>query len=162
VRAILAGAAKEALILLLVGAIVGLAVNAVRKNGVTLLAEPDAFRIRTNAEFISTEDAWDLYEQGTAFFIDPRNPEAFAAERIEGALNASPTQSGVDSLAWIVAADPYVITYASVGSQRQAGVLADKLLEAGFKKVKVLLDGLDGWKRAGHPVEGQTPRGEAR
>jgi len=162
VRAILGSAAREAVILLVVGAVAGLAVNALREDGVALVAEPDAFRVRTNAEFVSTEDAWELYEQGNAFFIDPRGAEAFAAEHIEGAINASPTQGGVDSLAWIAAADPYVIAYAAVGSQRQAGVLADKLLEAGFKKVTVLLDGLEGWKRAGHPVEGRTAGGEPR
>lgn len=155
-KAILTGAAKEALVLLVLGTAVGLAVNALRKDGVPLIAEADAFRVRTNAEFISTEDAWGLYEQGNAFFIDPRDPSAFAREHIEGALNASPTQSGVEGLAWIAPADPYVVAYASEGSRREAGVLADKLLEAGFKKVTVLLDGLEGWKRAGHPVEGET------
>lgn len=155
-RAVLASAAREAAVLAVVGAVVGLVVNAVRDDGVPVIAAADAFRVRTNAEFISVENAWSLYEQGNAFFVDPRDPSAFAAERIEGALNASATLSGADSLAWMASADPYVIVYASEGSQRQAGVLADKLLEAGFEKVSVLLDGLEGWKRAGHPVEGET------
>jgi rhodanese-related sulfurtransferase len=149
-------AAGEALVLVILGVVVALAVNYVRSEGLPLVAESDAFRIRTKAEFMSTADAWKLYEEGNAFFIDAREPGAFASQRIEGALNASPTQAGVDSLAWIAPADPYVITYAASASRRQAGVLADKLIDAGFKRVYVLLDGIEGWKRAGHPIEGTT------
>ena len=155
-RRLLAGTLKEAVIILVLGAVVGLMVNFLREEGISLVAEAEAFRIRTRADFVSTQDAWRLYEAGNAFFIDARDGTAFAAEHIEGALNASPGQAGVDSLAWIASADPYVITYASQASRRQAGVLADKLLDAGFKKVVVLLDGIEGWKRAGHPVEGRT------
>lgn len=151
---ILRSAAGEALVLLILGVVVALAVNYGRSEGLPLVAESDAFRVRTKAEFVSTVDAWKLYEEGNAFFIDAREPGAFASERIEGALNASPTQAGVDSLAWIAPADPYVITYAATTSRRQAGVLADKLIDAGFKRVYVLLDGIEGWKRAGHPIEG--------
>jgi rhodanese-related sulfurtransferase len=156
VRRLLAGTVKEAVIILILGIVIGLIVNFVREGGIPLVAEDDAFRIRTRAEFVGADDAWGLYEAGNAFFVDARDATVFEKEHIEGALNASPTQAGVDSLAWIASADPYVITYASEASQRQAGVLADKLLDAGFTKVRVLVDGIEGWKEAGHPVEGRT------
>ena len=155
-KRLFAGTLKEAVIILVLGVAVGLVVNFVRKDGLGIIAEADEFRVRTNAEFVTTEDAWRLFEEGKAFLIDARDPASFRRERIEGALNASPTQAGVDSLAWIAPANPYVIVYASEASQRQAGVLADKLLDAGFKKVRVLLDGIEGWKKAGHPVEGAS------
>ena len=153
-RRVLRGAEREAVILLVFGIAVGLLVNSVRKDGISFVAQADAFRVRTNAEFIGTQDAWALYEQGNAFLIDARDGASFAGEHIEGALSASPTQGGADSLAWMASADPYMVAYADQGSQRQAGVLADKLLEAGFRKVWVLLDGIEGWKKAGLPVEG--------
>ena len=155
-KRIFAGTLKEAAIILALGIVVGLVVNFVRKDGLGIVAKADEFRVRTRAEFITTEDAWKLFEEGKAFLIDARDPASFRRERIEGALSASPTAAGVDSLAWIAPADPYVIVYASEASQRQAGVLADKLLDAGFKKVRVLLDGIEGWKKAGHPVEGNS------
>lgn len=155
-RHFVANTAREALIILVLASAIGLVVNFLRDGGIPLVAEADAFRIRTNADFVSTADAWALYDAGNAFFVDARDATFFGREHIEGALNASPTQAGVDSLAWIAAADPYVITYASDASQRQAGVLADKLMGAGFTKVLVLVDGIEGWKRAGHPVEGRT------
>jgi rhodanese-related sulfurtransferase len=156
VRGLVAGTIREAVIILVFSGVVGLAVNFLRDGGIPLVAEADAFRIRTNADFVSTADAWGLYDGGDAFFVDARDAASFDREHIEGALNASPTQAGVDSLAWIATADPYVITYASQGTQRQAGVLADKLMDAGFSRVLVLVDGIEGWKQAGHPVEGRT------
>lgn len=155
-RRLFAGTAKEALTILALASAIGLMVNFLRGGGIPLVAEADAFRIRTNADFVSTRDAWALYDAGNAFFVDARDATAFGQEHIEGALNASATQAGVDSLAWIAAADPYVVTYASRASQRQAGVLADKLMDAGFTRVLVLVDGIEGWKVAGHPVEGRT------
>lgn len=157
-RRLLAGTVKEAVMILVLGAVIALVVNFVREGGIPLVAEEDAFRIRTRAEFVGADDAWGLYEAGNAFFIDARDASAFEREHIEGALNATPTHAGVDSLAWIAAADPYVITYASEASRRQAGVLADKLLDAGFTKVRVLVDGIEGWKRAGRPIEGTAGR----
>lgn len=157
-RSLLAGIIREAVIILVLGSVTGLMVNFLRDGGIPLVAEADAFRIRTKAEFVGTRDAWELYQAGSAFMVDARDATAFEKEHIEGALNASPTQAGVDSLAWIAAADPYVITYASSASQRQAGVLADKLIDAGFTRVRVLLYGIEGWKDAGHPIEGTAWR----
>jgi rhodanese-related sulfurtransferase len=150
------GVAKEAVLLVVVAGIVAAVVNLARKDGIPFVAAEDAFRVKTNAEFIAPGDAWTLFEAGNAFFIDVRDPGLFEVERIEGALNVAPTKAGADSLAWMAPADPYVITYASKETQRQAGVLADKLLEAGFKKVYVLLDGIEAWKKKGLPVEGRT------
>jgi len=156
VKRLVAGAVKEAILLIVVVGAVAVVVNLARKDGIPFIAAEDAFRVKTNAEFIAPADAWALFEGGSAFFIDAREPGLFEAERIEGALNASATEAGADSLAWMAPADPHVITYASGETQRLAGVLADKLLEVGFKKVYVLLGGLDAWKEKGFPVEGRT------
>jgi rhodanese-related sulfurtransferase len=149
-------AAKEGGLVLVVAVVVGLTFNRVRPGGIPFIAAADAFRIQTKAEFITPEDAAKFFDAGNAFFIDARDAGAYAAEHIEGALNADPGQAGVDSLAWIAAANPYVIAYASKASQRQAGVLADKLVDAGFKKVYVLLDGIEAWKSRGLPIEGKA------
>jgi rhodanese-related sulfurtransferase len=156
VRSLLAGAVKEAVVVVIVVGAVAVLVNLVRSDGIPFIAAEDAFRVKTNAEFISPGDAWALFEGGSVFFVDAREPGLFEAERIEGALNAAATQAGADSLAWMVPADPSVVTYASKETQRLAGVLADKLLEAGFKKVYVLLGGIEAWKEKGLPVEGRT------
>jgi rhodanese-related sulfurtransferase len=156
VKPVVSGAAKEAVLILVLACVVALVVNVARKDGLPLIAAEDAFRVKTNAEFITPDDAWKLFEAGNAFFIDAREPGLFGAEHIEGALNVVPTQEGIDSLAWMAPADPEVIAYASKETQRQAGVLADKLLEAGFKRVYVLLDGIEAWEEKGLPIEGRA------
>jgi rhodanese-related sulfurtransferase len=156
VRNILVRAAKEAVVVLVVSSVVGVAVNYVRKDGIAFVAGAETFRCKTKAEFIAPEDAAKLYGEGKAFFIDARDAGLFERERIEGAINASPSESAVDSLFWMAAADPNVIAYASRESQRQACTLADLLLGAGFRKVFVLVGGLDVWKAKGFPVEGRA------
>ncbi|HVP56749.1 MAG TPA: rhodanese-like domain-containing protein [bacterium] len=153
---IIFGAAMEALPIVLVAFAVALVVNFVRKDGLPMVAAEDAFRVKTKAEFITPDDAWKVFQGGSALFVDARDPGLFGLEHIEGALNVAPSQAGVDSLAWMAPADPDVIAYASKATQRQAGVLADKLMEAGFKKVHVLLDGIEAWKAKGLPIEGRA------
>jgi rhodanese-related sulfurtransferase len=153
---LIAGAAKEAVLIVVVVGVAALVVNFARKNGLPMVAAEDAFRVKTNAEFITPDDAWKLFEAGNALFLDARDPGLFGPEHIEGALCVVPSEAAVDSLAWMAPADPQVITYASKATQRQAGVLADKLLEAGFKRVYVLLNGIEAWKEKGLPVEGRV------
>jgi rhodanese-related sulfurtransferase len=154
VKEVFGGAIKEAVVILVAGVIVSLAVNYVRDDGIPLIAEAEAFRVSTDAEFLKPEDARDLFEQGTALFVDAREPEIFMIEHIEGAMNVPSSMAQVDSIAWLVGADPLIVTYASEASQRQAGVVADKLLEAGFSKVHVLYGGIEGWKDLDLPTEG--------
>ena len=128
--------------------------NFARKEGITLIADAEAFRVQTNAEFASIEDAHDLFADGRAIFIDARAPEVYALGHIEGAINAPPGSPELAGLSWLADADTYVICYAAEKSQRQAGVAADKIIEMGCEKVYVLLGGFEIWGEQGFPVNG--------
>jgi rhodanese-related sulfurtransferase len=67
-------------------------------------------------------------------------------------MNVTSGEEAVDSLAGLVPADPVLICYSTTSTQRQAGVVADKLIDVGFTKVYVLLGGLEAWKELGGPV----------
>jgi len=127
--------------------------NFARKEGIPLVADAEAFRVQTNAEFAKIEDAHQLFADGRAIFIDARAPEVYALGHIEGAINAPPGGEDLAGLTWLADADTYVICYAAERSQRQAGVAADKLLEMGCEKVFVMMDGFDAWTQKGYPVE---------
>ena len=159
-RKVFESALKEAGVLLVVCLAVALIYNFVREAGIPIVAEAEAFRIRTDAEFLKGEDAADLFEQGTAFFVDVREPRFFEIGRVEGALNLPSSEIDVDveAMTWLVASDLTIIVYASRANQRQAGVVADKLIEMGCQKVFVLHDGIEGWKELGLPTEGQAGR----
>ena len=44
--------------------------------------------------------------------------------------------------------------YAAEASQRQAGVVADRLMELGAERVFLLYGGIEAWKAAGLPTDG--------
>jgi rhodanese-related sulfurtransferase len=73
-------------------------------------------------------------------------------------LNLPSSEVDVEAMTWLAASDPTVIVYASTAHQRQAGVVADKLIEMGCKKVLVLHGGIEGWKELGLPTESQAGR----
>jgi rhodanese-related sulfurtransferase len=144
---------RESLIVVVGVLAISFIFNFSRKEGIPLVADAEAFRVQTNAEFASIEDAHRLFEEGRAIFIDARAPEVFALGHIEGAINAPPGGEELAGLTWLADAGTYVICYAAEESQRQAGVAADKLLEMGCEKVFVMMDGLDAWTQKGFPVD---------
>ena len=152
-RRVLASAVKQALIISIVVVVVGLVFNAVRKDGIPLVADAEAFRVQTEAEFMKVENAWRLFDEGSAIFVDANDPRVFSNERIEGAINIPPVGPELEAAGWLTGTESSVICYASEESQRQAGVVADKLIEMGARKVFVLYGGLEAWQAAGYPTE---------
>jgi rhodanese-related sulfurtransferase len=154
VTEMLTRAVKEAVVIAIVVIVVALTVNFTRDEGIPLIADADAFRIQTDAEFIVAGDAGAHFTEGSGIFVDAREPRLFEVEHIEGAMNVPSTPGNVDTLAYMVPADPVLICYSAEETERQAGVIADRLLEIGFKKVYVLHGGLDSWKETGLPTAG--------
>lgn len=152
-KRILVRAAREGIVIVIAAVVVSLVVNYARKDGIPLVAEADAFRVRTDAEFMKVEDAYRLFEDGAAIFIDARASELFSLGHIEGAMNVSPVGGAVEEVAWLAGAGSHIICYASEVSQRQAGVLADQLLQIGCDQVFVLYGGLEAWIKMGLPTD---------
>jgi rhodanese-related sulfurtransferase len=142
---ILTRAVKEAIVIAIVVVVVAFVVNFSRDGGVPLIADADSFRIQTDAEFLVAADAAAHFNDGTAMFLDAREPGLFRIEHVEGAENLPSNAAEVGELAWLIPADPVLICYSSAETERQAGVIADKLLEMGFTKVYVLHGGLESW-----------------
>ena len=146
-------AVKEGIIVAVASVVVALVFNFVRNDGIPLIADAEAFRIQTNAEFLKAEDAGRLFEEGSAIFVDARAAEIYGIRRIEGAVNITPTETGPENLAWLCGAGAHIVCYAAQASQRQAGIVADKLLELGCEKVFVLHGGIEAWIELGLPLE---------
>ncbi len=149
---ILSRAVKEAIVIAVAVVIIAFIVNFTRGEGIPLIAGADSFRVQTNAEFMVAADAAGRFEDGTALFIDAREADLFETEHIEGAMNLPSTAEDLHTVAYLVPADPGMICYSEAATERQAGVIADKLLEIGFKQVYVLHGGLESWKEEGLPT----------
>ena len=147
----LANTIREALIVTIIAAVVGIGVNAVRDDGIPLVASPEDFSVSTKAELMRIQDARKLFDEGAAVFVDARSAEVFSSKHIEGAINIEPA-GNLDDFSWLAKTDAYIITYASRETQRQAGIVADRLIDIGCSKVYVLRGGLEAWLEAGLPT----------
>ena len=104
-------------------------------------------------------DAWDLHEDlknkvAGIVVVDTRKPESFQAAHIPGAINLHHAKITAETTAtW--SKDPTYVVYCAGIHCNASTKGAAKLADLGFK-VKELLDGLDGWKKEGYPVETGT------
>ena len=86
--------------------------------------------------------------------LDTRKPESFAAEHIPGAINLHHAKITPETTAKFSKDATYIVYCAGIhcNASTKGGA---KLAALGFK-VKELLDGLEGWKKEGYPVEAGT------
>ena len=108
-------------------------------------------------------DSWDLSEMldrdEPVVVVDGRSPEAYARERIPGAVNLPHREISVESTASLDRSKLYVCYCDGIGCNASTKT-ALKLLTLGFE-VRELIGGLDWWRRDGHETEGTQARAGA-
>ncbi len=156
-------ALKEALFIVIISAVLGLAANTLNPRGVSVAARrPTA---APAADSLLAADAVDgppvvdrrqvlnLLEGGKALLIDARTPEEFAVGHIPGAVNIA-----VDRLEEFVEQmealpqDKLLICYCDGPPCDKGETLARLLFEQGFKRCAYYDAGLDDWKANGGEV----------
>lgn len=105
-------------------------------------------------------DAWDLKEaldrDDPVVVIDGRSAEAYARERIPGAVNLPHREISAETTAALDRSRLYICYCDGIGCNASTKT-AFKLLSLGFE-VRELMGGLDWWKRDGHATEGAEAR----
>jgi rhodanese-related sulfurtransferase len=101
-------------------------------------------------------DSWDLYDSlnsGAAIVvIDARSAEAYAIERIPGAINIPHRVMSQDTTAELDHSMLYICYCDGIGCNASTkGAL--QMARLGFR-VKELIGGLDWWRRDGYATEG--------
>ncbi|MCF7921208.1 MAG: rhodanese-like domain-containing protein [Candidatus Marinimicrobia bacterium] len=157
--------------LLGVSALLGVAAQTVLPNGIGLKTEITmlgtdstavaipAVLINPNtdgesASNVSLAEAYSLFEDGTALFIDARSPDEFRAGHIQQSINI-PVQAFMDSLLYLENLDfnRPIITYCD-GEDCNASIdLAADLKMMGFVHVNFFFGGWQEWRDAGYPTE---------
>lgn len=104
-------------------------------------------------------DASDLHEDlfnkvPGIVVVDARRPDSFAAAHIPGAINLHHATITAETTAKWSRDATYVVYCAGIHCNASTKGAA-KLADLGFN-VKELLDGLEGWKKEGYPVETGT------
>jgi rhodanese-related sulfurtransferase len=104
---------------------------------------------------LSLAQAYEIFSQGQARFIDARNPEEYAELHIPGAINLSPwdlKERGDRPLADIPT-DRQLVVYCGQISCDAALKVAENLQALGFGRVAVFLSGFQAWDLAGYPAD---------
>jgi rhodanese-related sulfurtransferase len=136
--------------------LLALAVNTLHPNGLALLPVQQVAPLRQKEAAFSAltiPEAFHLFQENKAFFLDARAPEVFRQGHIPGAINVMPgTSANVKNL--LKAAHNQVfIVYCEEQNCDLAELLASELNRAGYTGVRIMADGWLGWEAFDCPVE---------
>ena len=104
---------------------------------------------------VNLAQAYALFQEGRALFIDSRPPEEYAELHIPKALNISPSMlkaGGAEKVAGL-AKDREIVVYCGQVSCDLALQVAEKLQALGFTRVTAYMGGFRAWDEAGYPAD---------
>ncbi len=153
-----------ALALALSSGSVGLVHNHLASSPLPLMA---AFRapLPAGIEGVEPAAALDLFEEGSAVFLDVREVERFREGHVPGAWSVP--AEGLDqylqgrsrqALLTGLALRPLVLVYCDGPECQASGRVARALREAGVAQVRVMSGGWPAWEQAGHPTSREVDR----
>ena len=139
---------REALIILLASTVLGFAHTIVMKKG--LFAPPSRIALSQQVVapvFVSYEEAVDLFNSGSALFVDTRHEYDYKLGHIKGAINVplKDFELAKSPLATLPK-DKLLVTYCDGAECNSSIELAQKLSDAGFTNVKMFFGGWNEWQ----------------
>ena len=157
---------KELIILLGFAVIAAFTVNYFSPNGIALFGQWDTSQgvitarekndpVAGGIEIKDANTAKEIYDTGKAVFVDARSYEAFIDGHIKDAVSVPTNQffEFIDHFKTKYPSTIPVITYCTGRECNDSHELAQYLIGEGYANVKVFIDGYQGWKRKGYPVE---------
>jgi rhodanese-related sulfurtransferase len=104
---------------------------------------------------VNLAQAYALFQQGQALFIDARPGDEFAELHISKSLNITPDMvaAGVAGQVAGLARDREIVVYCGQVSCDLALKVAEKLQALGFTRVTAYVGGFRAWDEAGYPAD---------
>ena len=104
---------------------------------------------------VNLAQAYALFQQGQALFIDARPGDEFAELHIPKSLNITPEMvaAGVAGKVAGLARDREIVVYCGQVSCDLALKVAEKLQALGFTRVMAFIGGFRAWDEAGYPAD---------
>ena len=143
---------SRALVLVLLGAGLGLAANQISPRGLPLITPPRA--VAATGDFITLDRARQLWYLGTAFFLDARDPADFAAGHVGNALNL-PAQSFAlyfGKVGPMLTPNSELVLYCDGQECELSRRLRENLRQLGYTNTHLLSNGWTAGSQAGLPV----------
>jgi rhodanese-related sulfurtransferase len=131
----------RAVLIVLIGMGLGLVGNAISPRGIPLIAPPK--KQPKPEEFIALEKAKELWESGSAIFLDAREPIDYTAGHIGNALNlpALAFERHFSEIAPMLTPESPVVVYCDGKECELSHRLADSLRQVGYTNVHMLYNG---------------------
>lgn len=130
---------------------IGIIYNTISPNGIALFGGQS--NIPTQLPTITLQQAKEKFESASAIFIDARLQKNYILGHIQGAINI-PYKEFEDkylSLADFLPMDMEIIVYCSGSDCKASNIVAQNLINLGYKNVKVFVGGWNRWEEAGYP-----------
>jgi rhodanese-related sulfurtransferase len=147
---------QRALVIVVTGAALGLAANAVSPRRISWLTPPP--QAVPQSEFIPLPQAYQVWGGGTAFFLDARAPADYAAGHIANAfsLPAEEFDDRYPRVASLLTTDAVIICYCDGMECDLSHHLSDVLKAHGYTNVRILRNAWTDWTKAGYPTSKGT------
>jgi 3-mercaptopyruvate sulfurtransferase SseA len=155
-------------VLMIVAAVLGIGVNAVRPHGLPLIQKGEVVATAQHGPVdttstvtptakgaISIEEMKRQFDAKTATIIDARSTEEYEEGHIPGSINIPHDRipEFQDVLNREVSNDAHIICYCRGPSCDFSDLLATELKIIGFEDVSVFSGGWEEWTKASYPVE---------
>lgn len=141
---------QRSVVIVWVGATLGLVANAVSSRRIPLLTTP---KVEVpEQDFIPLTQAHDLWAKGAVFFLDARALEDYAAGHIPNALNlpAEAFSEHLGQVAPFLGTDSVIVCYCDGMECDLSYHLADLLRQQGYTNIRILQNGWTDWSKAGY------------
>ena len=104
---------------------------------------------------ISRESLWQKIERGDEFvLVDALPPLAYAASHLPGAISMPPEYVTARARRRIPDSDTEIVVYCASSTCDSSLVVADRLVELGYRNVCHYAEGKRDWVEAGLPLDG--------
>ncbi len=149
----------QVITILVIAAATGFSVNYLRSDGLKIKKDWSIkSRMTTKSGknlIIPLKQAENIFKHKQAIFIDARSETDYRKAHIKGALNLPwhEVDSKFMKIAPNLPSNKLIITYCNGQACNLSRNLAEFLIDAGFSRVKVLVNGLSVWEKAGMPID---------
>jgi rhodanese-related sulfurtransferase len=109
----------------------------------------------TTVPHISRESLWQKIEGGDEFaLVDALPPLAYAASHLPGAISMPSEYVAARARRRIPDSHTEIVVYCASSTCDSSLVVADRLVELGYRNVRHYVEGKRDWVEAGLPLEG--------
>lgn len=157
---------RDMFLIMVLSALVGFTVNTISPKGITFVGDWDPSKgvisanpkdqpVSHDIEINSVDEAYAIFKEKTAVFVDAREESLFSEGHIQGAVSLFVYDYG-KLFSGFMAKYPHdqlIVTYCSGRECEDSHTLARYLKEDGYTQVRVFVDGYPAWSKEGLPVE---------